>query len=415
MGLIIGNFEFFQFAEYYAPVYNKDAFVFKSINNGQPNFKYIADVYVNGERIRLTQYPHPTYRTAAFNFNTVVKNYISQQLINQTGFTRQIGGGIQYYAYVGEEYGLASSGTTVYPNQVILTPYYVWDGALKHLEYLNYSVNNYLAAGTAIPAANALNLMPSSGVIYENENAWSTVLAQSSGGVYFAEIDTYDSAGSLIQTVKYQNPHQAVSSINDRYLNFPSGTKNLNELASSGVVSGSLPIITDSVDKYSIRFTRFNGVQSVNKRWFTYRKLCTKNVKYRFHFKNHIGGWDSFSFIRASRKRADITRSTYKKTFGNMINSESWGYQASDNIQADYNINYKESIRVQSDWIDEETNAALFDMVSSTQVYVDDDTYGLIPVTIVSNSYDFKQEATDKLFNLEIEFRYTFENYIQQR
>jgi hypothetical protein len=98
-----------------------------------------------------------------------------------------------------------------------------------------------------------------------------------------------------------------------------------------------------------------------------------------------------------------------------MINSESWGYQASDNIQADYNINYKESIRVQSDWIDEETNAALFDMVSSTQVYVDDDTYGLIPVTIVSNSYDFKQEATDKLFNLEIEFRYTFENYIQQR
>jgi hypothetical protein len=241
------------------------------------------------------------------------------------------------------------------------------------------------------------------------------VLNESSGTIYYANIKTYDSSNNLLQTVKVINGYQSLPSVNSRMVRFGSGTDNLNDIASSGIITGAQPIITASVSKYSVNFETYAGTAKTNIYWYTVDNTCTNHDTYRFHFLNKLGGWDSFTFIRASKKRAEITRTSYKRNIGGLTSASAYGYNAKDASMVDYDIKYKESIKVQSDWVKENTHEWLFELISSPQVYVEDSTYGLVSVNITNNQYDYKQEKTDKLFNIEIEFRYSFDKYRQRR
>ena len=57
----------------------------------------------------------------------------------------------------------------------------------------------------------------------------------------------------------------------------------------------------------------------------------------------------------------------------------------------------------------------LEELINSPEVYLDDSTYGLVSVNIMNSSFEFKQSVKDKLFNLEIEFEYSYDRYTQRR
>jgi hypothetical protein len=396
----------------YTPAYNDNVFVVTSDHvNSEANFKYIADVIVNGQTFRLSVYPHPTYKTGVFNIGRIVENYITNTLTTDASFQENVGSLVGYTVQFGEEFGLSSSGTTVYSNQTSSSKT-VWSGVIDFLPYSSYSYTNYVSGSSA---ANVLTSAPSSGVIRDNEKAWLSVLNESSGTIYYAKIQTYDSSSNLIQTVRVKNNYQALTSTNSAFVRFSTGTDNLNDIPSSGVITGSLPIITASVARYSVVFETFAGTAKTNTYWYTVDNTCTKNNTYRFHFLNKLGGWDSFTFIRADKKKLNITRSSYKTNQSDMLTSTTYGYTAKSPNMIDYNIKLTESIRVQSDWISESTCDWLSELYTSPQVYVEDSTYGFVAVNILNNTYDFKQEATDKLFNIEIEFRYSYDQYRQRR
>ena len=409
----MANITILQQPDAITPAYNDNVWVVSGTNTAQANFKFICDVIVNGQSFRQAVFPDPTHSRGIFNVGRVVENYISDTLNTNVGFQENVGSIIQYSVQFGEEYGLASSGTTIYPNQVSSSKY-VWNGIIDFLPYQSYDYTDYVMNTTDV--VNFLTNAPSSGVISTDENAWLYGMVESSGVVYHARINTYDSSDNLLQTVKVNNPYQSIGSDNSQFVRFGSGTRNLNLIESSGITDGgSQPIITNSVTKYYVVFQTYAGVEVSNRFYYKVEDPCTKNNTYRLHFLNKLGGFDSFTFIRADRKTATIDRKEYKKRVTGMTSDSTWGYSTSAHNRVNFDTTLDEVIAAQSDWISEATNDWLYELVTSPVVYLDDPTYGLVGVNIVNTAYDFKTEAVDKLFNLTIQFKYSFQTYRQRR
>lgn len=400
----------------YSPAYNDLIFIVTSPNKTQAGFKYIADVYCGGIVERVKNIPHPTYGAGVFNVGRIIESLVSSDISKTTyGFQRNLNSYTPFYIKFGEEYGSASSGTTIYPNQTTSSTYYAFNAELEFLKFQNYSYSDYVTQiGGGVVATRILSNKPQSVYIRDSEDAWLHAMSESSGTIFYASINTYNSAGALIQNVKVANPYQEITSANDRFVRFGCGTNNLNSIASSGIISGAQPIITGSVASYDVTFTKQTGTAVTLPHTFVIDNKCTKNVVYRFHFLNQIGGFDSFSFIRGSTKSVDIKRSSYKKVTGAMTSATTYGYAKSDRGSVTYNTSLQDNIKVKSDWVDESTQNWLQELITSPEVYYDDPTHGLVAVQVVMSKFDIKQTAQDKLFNLEIEYEPAYNRYRQR-
>ena len=107
------------------PITIPTEFSISSSNVNQPNFKYVCDVYVDGEPnyFRMKQSPHPTNGYCVFDISGIMKSYISNNAPKDSTrieFTHADNSYKLYTLKFGEEYG-ASSAIVVYPNLTSLT------------------------------------------------------------------------------------------------------------------------------------------------------------------------------------------------------------------------------------------------------------------------------------------------------
>ena len=397
-----------------SPAYNDLVYVITSTNKAQANFKYIADIDIYGVGVvaRLKNIPDPIYGSGVFNVSRILENYVTSDISTSSyGFQQNLNTYQRVFIQFGEEYG-PSSGTTIYPNVQSSSSLFAWNSIFDFLPFTTYDQSNYiLVSGSTKPF---LTNAPLSQGIRDTENSWLHYMTTSSGTVFYAEVKTYDSLGANIQTVRVANPYQAWTSDNDGFARFGCGTKNLNLINSSGIITGAQPIIDSETVRYTVQTIKYNGSATSELRTFNINNACTQNTTYRFHFLNKLGGYDSFTFIRGSKKKVSITRSNYKKVNGSLQSASSFSYSASDRGTTQFDTLLKDDYRVLSDWIDEPTMIWLEELVTSPQVYLDDPTYGLVAVNIKNSSYDIKQTVQDKLFNLELEFEFSFDRYRQR-
>ena len=239
-------------------------------------------------------------------------------------------------------------------------------------------------------------------------------MTDTSGVIGMAKVTTKDTAGSTIQTVLIQNPYIDSDVFDSKVVGFGCGTKNLNLIDSSRITLGAQPIITDSVASYEVRFAELDASVVSLVKTYTISNPCTRNTLYRLHFLNKTGGFDSYTFNRADTKRVSINRSSYKKNAASLTASDSYGYTARARTNIAYNTTQKDNISVLSDWITEEESTWLEELISSPEVYLEDATYGLVSINVSNSSYDFKQVATEKLFNLRISFTYSYDRFRQR-
>ena len=395
----------------YNPAYNDIVFVVTSTNIAQPNFKYIADIYVGSQTIRLTISKDALYNTGIFNLGRVIESYVSSDISKSVyGFAQNTSSYTSWYVSFGEQYG---NTPAIYSGLTTSSTYYSWNSCFDFLPFQSYTQTPYVLQSAAVKQL--LTNKPATVNIRDSEDAWLYMATASSGVVYDARVRTYDSSGSLIQTVKINNPYQAVSSANDRFVRFGCGTNNLNNIASSGITTGAQPIITASVYSYDVTFEMFNGTLVSTPQTYTIDQRCTQYTPYRFHFLNKLGGFDSFTFILASTKTSKNNKTYYSKNVNRSLSSTTYGYNTSDRSKTQLNNIVKDNIKVQSDWISESTMTWLEELINSPEVYLDDSTYGLVSVNIMNSSFEFKQSVKDKLFNLEIEFEYSYDRYTQRR
>lgn len=348
-----------------------------------PNYKYVCDVYINSVLVsRLKTFPEPTYLRGIFNIGSVVRNYLSHQLNPATGIRAQeLGAGefsIDVVCKFGEEYdGTLYTDVTVDSTR---TYYNHYNGRLVGD---NTILDSYLdLALTNRPATVDIDLNAANHFI---------PYFPSSTGSFDVVTKTYNFSNALVST---QTDSFSASTAKNLQL-FNAGPSAIN--------SAHTNLINSGVKYYTVKI----GSTSIYQ--FNVNSNC-KYTTYTLHFLNKFGGYESYDFTKVSRK----TVSFEKKDFGRlpyvMDASGNLSYNTSNGVlyedRSTYASQYTERLKLNSDWINDDTYTWLTDLMLSPVIYLQQGNY-LIPVVVSGmTEYEQKKVINDKLTNIELNIEY---------
>lgn len=389
-----------------------------STNTAQTNFQYVCDIYIDDDAGPLTfaglgylrekTHVDPIYTSGVFNISRKIESFLSYDIGNSTanGFQKSANSIVQVICKFGEEYG-PSSGVVVYPDLTVATTIRAWNGSMNFTQFKDYIKSDYVGS-TDSTTRKWLTDRPSSGVVRTGEDAWLYALVEDTNGAVSYSLFTYDSSGVLIggeNNTAVGLP--GLGTVGGYMIRIPAGASNLT------TQFGPTPFV--NAVRYKIYTKNDSGIQDRKDQWFTIDDTCTNHDVYRLHFLNKLGGFDSFSFIRAHTEETAITsREKYKRNLTTRDTGGSYGYKKRDTSDVNFYTRHKDTIKVLSDWISESTFTWLEELVTSPVVYHDDPTHGLLAVNITDTRHLRKQWVTDGLSNLEITFTYSHDNYRQR-
>lgn len=126
---------------------------------------------------------------------------------------------------------------------------------------------------------------------------------------------------------------------------------------------------------------------------------------YRLKFKNRYGVYEYLWFFKKSVKSISINKESFR---GNSLPS----YSAGDGVKTynNFNTNGKETMVLNSDWVDERMNESFRQLMLSEDVELYDfDTKETYSVNIITSDLTFKTHLNDKVINYEIEVEFAHE------
>ena len=399
----------------YVSGYNELVHVFSSTNVLQPKFKFIVDIY-NGVvappsyKFRLLISPEPIYNYGVADVHRLIEGFLSSDLGDETattGITTNPNSIYNYRIDVGEQYEVAGV-ITDFPSLFSTSNILAINSALTRNEFIDFDFNDYL---TNTSNDNFLTRSPLTQKIGEADFGWLYLLPFDANNPDAVEIKTYDSSGVLLGTWKIDNTTSFFTDA-EKHLKFPSGTKNLNQIDNSFLSLGVQPIITSNTAKYEIRL--LNNISAPISKTMTFNidKPC-KYPQQRLIFLNSLGGFDAFNFNLVSTTSFDLERKFYKKN-PNRLTATDYLYKRTDREKIQYFTKSTKKMKLTSDWISEEESEWLRELVESPEIYLQTDK-GLEAISnIAAKTYENKTDVKDKLFNLEVEIEFGYDNYRQR-
>ena len=397
----------------YAPVYNPMIYTLTSTNYTQPNFRYIADVYVNGSAsyTRLSSVANPTNSSGVFDVSGIIQNFLSQDALDNTDTFNTCPNSIAYYEVkFGEQYGV-SSGITNYPNLTTSTGY-CFNGIFDPLEFLDFTKDKYVTQNS-----NTIFLTDCP-VLYTRigEKLNIGFMTDASNESYEIIIRSYDKNNTLQELVRILNPYVNLTVTERRSINVDVSIDNFTSAKMKDeIVEGDVPFIFSDTYYYTVQIRKnveFQPAVTELKRIYV-DELCSKYTPIRFKFMNKYGKYDYYTFSGATTKNSNITRNNYKSnpyqysTAGYTYNKRSRGLTQYETIISD-------SITINSDWITEDESIWLEQLFTSPDVYIYEGS-NLVSVNITNASYETKYENSQQLFNVVISFTYSQNRKRQRR
>lgn len=397
----------------YRPAYNDDFYVVESSNYTQPNFQYIADLYVNGTYVtRLKTFPHYVHGTGLFNPKRNIEAYLSKDFDLATNlFATNNNSFCTYQLKFGEQYG--TSGT-IYANLTNTSTKYVWNSIFDYEDYASFDDTPYILSNSN---TQFLTNAPDNLKIQSNERSYLYGITTTSGDIYYLNITTFDSTGAQIDSYKLYNQYQDVSTDVKKFFRVGVGTYNFNDISSGDYAYsefGNFPVIGANVASYNVQTSTQDGTVTSETRTYYVESMCTKTQTTRLYFLNKLGGYDAITFKNKTKINADITRSNFKKPQGNWINSHAFEYGQADRGVTQYDTNIKDTFTIVSDWLTDAQSVWLEELFTSPDVYVDRNGAERVPINITASSYETKQTAVAKLINYTLEYTHSYSRYRQR-
>lgn len=400
----------------WSPVYNPMMFILDSSNVAQSNFKYLVQVYVSGstDTITLAIDPDPTYAQGQFDAHRILESFLSSdkgaKALN--GFQIASNSMIAYEIKFGEQYG-AASAVTNYPALKVTGTKYAFNGAYDVDDWLNFNGANIAVEDSKVTLTTQSNARTTySDLLRDN---YVHYITNTSGSVYYAEIKTFDSSGSLIQTALIENPYQAVSSYSHRRMIFYAGSRALN---AASLFSGTQPLIDSSVYSYTVNFRAFNQVTTPLLTFITYTRDLScfmGRTPITLHWKTYKGDIASYDFSMINRYKTETSKTSYQKNLGTMTNN-AWSYAKSDAGKVNFDTRVQGRYELQSDWTSISDSEFLMGLIESPEVYFDDGT-NFIRVNVVSPTTAELQSVSlggVDLSNIKITVELSNENWRQR-
>lgn len=384
----------------YTPAYNENIFVATSTAVAQANFRFRCEVQDDTLTTIATVEVFPdANNNMVFDAHRIVENYVTSNptLTAMTELSMCAASFKQYRLKITERYGATLANYASGVSGGI----YAFNAAQRWRDFTGWNADNYfIKTGTV----NFLTNAPDNQNIYTNENAFLHFGVQSNLLAKYARVRTYDSTGTIIQTVLITNNYWQIA-VNDggHIMRMPAGW-NLNSIAA--VASGALPIVTASTASWVIDIVQSDGTTALTEtKTFTAQTECTPHDSYRVHFLNALGGFDSFTFNRGHSQKDAIMKKTFEPVYG-AVSGGLWSYAKTNQRYKDFYIESEETLKLNSDWITDEQSTWLRELIESPEIYYE--LNGVMYSAHVKNAdYTTKLHVTDPIFNLEIELETT--------
>ncbi len=386
-----------------SPVYNPIYFNVSSTNTAQPNFSYVFQLYTGStatgvpiSTIKLL--PRPSVGNAIYNPARIFESFLSYDINvqNITASTQGVYHLTNYVVKMGEEYGLLTTGTTIYSG---LTGFSgnTFNGVLEYTEIPSWPITWLNRFGVNQNGGSSGNQQfmtnqPRTGVFIRNATDRGSVDFINGIPVSFVnlQINVYHMSGGST-TYIYTNVIPSTG-----WVHIPSGIWNINNLGHGTLININTDISYDiTLIDASMSFTSESILYIID-------KSCNKYNTVRLQFLNRLGGWDYFNFNLLSRKTVNITRNTYKKV---LPYNYSIGNRQTTIIDMDGTFNYE----LNSDWIGDATSTWLEELITSNEIYMIDSNGNARPVQMVEGSQEIKKQINDKLFNYTYNFTSSYE------
>jgi hypothetical protein len=364
-----------------------------------PNFKYVADVYVGGVMVsRLKAFPDPVNNFGVFNIGNIVRNYVDSQLTSPNFGAIKSDVLFNYGKFVEVKFGNEYGATPVLSTNLLLS---------TGLNCYNYYTGRLVGAFE--------NLSPYYGRVVSTRPLRTNYMSGTSKYLipYFANdanyrihIDSYTSAGSFISGIDINVTTPEID------------TLTIYNLSVVNINANHPAIIPSNAAYYTVRFENLDPPAGWQDITYRFDIVCEPRYQvYTLHFLNRLGGYESYSFSKRSKRLIDIQRKDFTKlkytidSNGDMQYSS--GYVMNDDAVTYYG-NFKERLELNCDWLTEAQLTWLSELVKSPQVYIEENGY-LVPFKITDQSFEYKQRAGDRNFNLKIAGEYGDVKNVQYR
>jgi hypothetical protein len=343
-----------------------------------PNYKFIADVYVNGTMVaRIKKIPNPDTLIGIFNVGQVVRNYLATTF-NPTAsvlVAQQLGSAAFFLSIqvkFGEEYSTTTTlNVTVDSARVFFNNY---NGRLVGVDSSLAALTNKVASSRPAIAE----------VLLTTSHYFIPYFPTTTDAVSFTVTPT--GGGSAYSTTF-----------------IPSAANTLQILNIAPAVLNALQAGTINAS------TRYYTVQ-IGSESYRIDLICEPiYTVYPVHFLNKYGGWESKLFNKLSRRTIDITKKDYGKI---SYTVDASGVVSKRNTNGVYNetrsvyaSQFTEKLTVNSDILTDAEYAWLEQLVVSPMVYLQDGSY-FFPVAIKESNYEPKKVINDDLTNLTLSFEF---------
>ena len=407
----------------FSPAFNDMELLVSSNQSSSVNFKYVFEIYVDTVLVATKKsLPEPVSgnKLGYCDVNEIVGSYIETQIAAQDsneGIFTSLGSPIvEVEVRIGEEYGTTP---VIYPYSATTGSKYAWAASFDYVDWI--SRIQFSAAGafslwllTTGTTRRFLTSYTTPKVSISNLG-WAYIMLDDPTEPSVSEIKTYDSAGALIQTVN-ADTSVTTSLTENKLQGVAIAPQSLNNINGLDISLGAQPIITSSVAYYTVKILDSVAAAMSETITCTIEEPCRYD-QYRIHFLNKLGGFDAFNFNSRSQLSSTAERKQYEKHVNRLSLTGIERAQEYDGKQ-DYYVRTQDSLKLRSDYLTNEENTWLKQLINSPQLYLeyqDGDERNFKPVRMLTNNWEDKDVSIDKLFKLEIDVEFSHANRRQRR
>ena len=170
-----------------------------------------------------------------------------------------------------------------------------------------------------------------------------------------------------------------------------------------GPLQSGFPLSTTGLTYYTIQ--PYNGGTPLGNKIY-YNIVCEqKYPNVRIKWKNRFGQFDWLNFNMVNRQSISTTKRTYQPQLGSWEGS-TFSYQSYDSAMLDYIVDTKQTLQVNTDWLDEDYNDLLKQLMVSDEIYwvYNEATAAVRPLSIATSDLVFKTGVVDKVIQYQFEF-----------
>ena len=383
-------------------------------DNVQPIFSYQIKPIVGGNAIAQYVKPKSIYGDKAhFDAQRTIQNQVSYDISGIVNNTAQIYKAknvfkefyIQFAELSGTTNTNVASGSPINSNPLIAVN--------TAFEYEDTFTTNYLQNYVidSFTGKYFLTGLRGGDIRIGTADLFELGFMQESGFTFAAkvEIKTYGFDGSLIGTYIKNNTFAGTTNTDELFLSINVGTASINNLT---LTSGTQPIYTDAVDKYTIQILNTSNTAQSELLTFQIDRDCYKYTPVRIFWLNKLGRFDAYNFNFANDKSYEVTKDFYLKQGGAVVSNTfvRSSYETGDTA---FNTRIESSIKLRTDYISTIESQWISEMVKSPLAFIFNNGR-LFPIKISTSSYTNKDTRKDGMFIEEIDVQFTNASYRQR-